>query len=102
MKKILSLLAIASMALGVNAQNEEEDPYQWKDYSDWGKLKLVGNQLSDKYGNPVRLKGWSTFSLHYKGYCGGEGQWKLMKSLSLKRRSSLTSSTPSTTFGVLV
>ena len=76
MKKILSLAAVASMALAANA---EKSPYQDKDYSDWGKLKLVGNQLSDKNGNPVQLKGWSTFSLHYKGYCGGEGQWKMMK-----------------------
>ncbi len=76
MKKLLSLAAVASMALAANAQ---KSPYQDKDYSDWGKLKLVGNQLSDKDGNPVQLKGWSTFSLHYKGYCGGEGQWKLMK-----------------------
>ncbi len=76
MRKILSLMAVASMTLSVNAAR---NPYQDKDYSDWGKLKLVGNQLSDKNGNPVQLKGWSTFSLHYKGYCGGEGQWKLMK-----------------------
>ncbi len=75
MKKILSLAAVASMALAANAQ---ESPYQGKNYKDWGKLKLVGNQLSDKDGNPVQLKGWSTFSLHYKGYCGGAGQWNLM------------------------
>ncbi|MEE0085197.1 MAG: cellulase family glycosylhydrolase [Paludibacteraceae bacterium] len=71
MKKILTLVAVTSIALTATAS--------YKDYSDWGKLKLVGNQLSDKDGNPVQLKGWSTFSLHYKGYCGGEGQWKLMK-----------------------
>ena len=76
MKKLLSLAAVASMALAANAQ---KSPYQDKNYADWGKLKLVGNQLSDKDGNPVQLKGWSTFSLHYKGYCGGEGQWKLMQ-----------------------
>ena len=76
MKKLLSLAAVASMALAANTQ---KSPYQDKNYADWGKLKLVGNQLSDKDGNPVQLKGWSTFSLHYKGYCGGEGQWKLMQ-----------------------
>lgn len=75
MKKILSLAAVAAMALTANAKS----PYQDKDYADWGKLKLVGNQLSDKAGNPVQLKGWSTFSLHYKGNCQGEGDWKLMK-----------------------
>ena len=75
MGKKLLLAATVSMALVANAGS----PYQGKNYLDWGKLKLVGNQLSDKDGNPVQLKGWSTFSLHYKGYCGGEGQWKLMK-----------------------
>ena len=52
-----------------------------KDYSDWGKLKLVENQLSDKNGNPVQLKGWSTYSISpydVEG-CLGENQWELMK-----------------------
>ena len=52
-----------------------------KDYSDWGKLKLVENQLSDKNGNPVQLKGWSTYSINpydVEG-CLGENQWELMK-----------------------
>jgi len=75
MGKKLLLAATVSMALVANA----ESPYQGKNYLDWGKLKLVGNQLSDKDGNPVQLKGWSTFSLHYKGSCTGEGQWNLMQ-----------------------
>ncbi len=69
-------MALASITLATNA---EKSPYQDKNYADWGKLKLVGNQLSDKDGNPVQLKGWSTFSLHYKGYCASEGDWKLMQ-----------------------
>ena len=77
MKKILSLAAVASMALAANA---EKSPYQGMDYSNWGKLTLVGNQLSSaKTGGPVQLKGWSTFSLHYLGHCKGEGDWSLMK-----------------------
>ncbi|MBE6327207.1 MAG: T9SS type A sorting domain-containing protein [Bacteroidales bacterium] len=78
MKRILSLAAVASLALAANA---EKSPYQDKNYADWGKLKLVGNQLSDKDGNPVQLKGWSTFSLHYGEVqgCLGAGQWKLMQ-----------------------
>lgn len=77
MKRILSLAAVASMALAANAA---KSVYQDKDYSDWGKLKLVGNQLSDQNGNPVQLKGWSTFSLHYKGVCEPtKGQLELMK-----------------------
>lgn len=79
MKKILSLAAVASMALTANAA--DKSPYQGKDYKDWGKLQLVGNQLSDKDGKPVQLKGWSTFSLHYGEVqgCLGKGQWELMK-----------------------
>ena len=52
-----------------------------KDYSDWGKLKLVENQLSDKNGNPVQLKGWSTYSINPYDVeeCLGENQWELMK-----------------------
>ncbi|MDO4524166.1 MAG: cellulase family glycosylhydrolase, partial [Bacteroidales bacterium] len=76
MKKILSFLAVASMALSANA---ERSHYQDRNYADWGKLKLVGNQLSDKDGNPVQLKGWSTYSLNFVGGCIGGGQWKLMK-----------------------
>ena len=78
MKKILSLAAVASMALAANA---EKSPYQDKNYEHWGKLQLVGNQLSDSKGQPVQLKGWSTFSLHYGEVqrCLGKGQWELMK-----------------------
>lgn len=79
MKKILSLAAVASMALAANAQ--QKSPYQDKNYNDWGKLKLVGNQLSSAAtGEPVQLKGWSTFSLHYLGNCGTDkGQFSNMQ-----------------------
>ncbi len=76
MKKTLLLALFTSFAFALYGTIS---PYQDKNYADWGKLTLVGNQLSDKNGAPVQLKGWSTFSLHYKGYCGGEGQWKMMK-----------------------
>ena len=86
MKKTLLLALFTSIALhsgacGCNSfpNNYGESPYQDKDYADWGKLRLVENQLSDKNGDPVQLKGWSTFSLHYKGHCKGEGDWNLMK-----------------------
>ncbi len=75
MRKLLSLMAVTFMVLSANAKS----PYQDKNYFHWGKLKLVENQLSDKDGNPVQLKGWSTYSLHRKGHCVGEGQWEMMK-----------------------
>ena len=76
MGKKLLLAAAVSMTLVANA---ERSPYQGKNYLDWGKLKLVGNQLSDQKGDPVQLKGWSTYSLNYKGSCTGEGDWNLMQ-----------------------
>ncbi len=53
MKKIFTLASLAlACILQVNAG----------DYSTWGKLKVVGNQLtSSKTGEAVQLKGWSTF-----------------------------------------
>ncbi len=76
MKKKLLLVAVASIALSVNAG---VDPYQGIDYSVCGRLRLEGNQLSDKEGNPVQLKGWSTYYLNSVADCIGGGQWKLMK-----------------------
>ncbi len=78
MGKKLLLAATVSMALVANAGRS---PYQDKNYLDWGKLKLVGNQLSDQKGDPVQLKGWSTQSLHTKAAAGclGQGQWELMR-----------------------
>ena len=57
------------------------EPYHGKNYADWGKLRLVENQLSDKNGDPVQLIGWSTQSLHSEDVqgCLGESQWELMK-----------------------
>ena len=63
------------------AANADRSPYQNLNYADWGRLQLVDNQLSDSKGDPVQLKGWSTFSLHYGEVqgCLGKGQWELMK-----------------------
>ena len=72
MRKILSFIAVTSIALSANESNA----------ADWGKLKLDGIQLvSSKTGNPVQLKGWSTQSLHSDAvnWCLGQGQWQLTK-----------------------
>lgn len=75
MKKILSLAAVASMAVAANAAASDNYVEQW------GQLKLVGNQLSSASGEAIQLKGWSTFSLHYGEVqgCLGANQWNLMK-----------------------
>ncbi len=77
MKKILSLAAVASMAVAANAASFDDTNY----IEQWGQLKLVGNQLSASNGSAIQLKGWSTFSLHFGDVqgCLGLDQWKLMK-----------------------
>ena len=44
-------------------------------------MKLVGNQLSSESGQPVQLKGWSSFSTHYNEIegCLNENQFTQMK-----------------------
>ena len=79
MKKLLSLVAVASTCLTTNAYGCLGADS--RDYAVLGKLQLVGNQLSDKNGNPVQLKGWSTYSINSNDVegCLGENQWELMK-----------------------
>lgn len=85
MKKQLFITAFSLAAIAANACGcrppEYGCRYTDKNYSDWGKLQLVGNQLSSKDGNIVQLKGWSTESLHSQNVqgCLGEGQWALMQ-----------------------
>lgn len=79
MKRLVLLAAVASVTLSANAYGCSGP--DGRGYSDFGKLKLVENQLSDKDGNPVQLKGWSTYSINpydVEG-CLGENQWELMK-----------------------
>lgn len=63
MKKILTLVSLLLVFLQGNAY----------DYSgavkEWGRLKLVGNQLCSESGQPIQLRGWSTF-----GYDGDFGK----------------------------
>ncbi len=78
MKKILSLAAVAAMAVTANASELDDAKY----FENWGKLKLVGNQLSSsKTGEAVQLKGWSTFGLHFKDVrnCLSKDHFALMK-----------------------
>ena len=84
MKKTLLLALFTSIALHSGACGCGVFPQfirKTQNYADWGRLRLVENQLSDKNGDPVQLKGWSTFSLHYGEVqgCLGKGQWELMK-----------------------
>lgn len=82
MKKLFLLLASA-FCLNASAaiSDKPEDFVNNKYVEEWGRLKLVGNQLSAENGKPVQLKGWSTFSTHYGevGGCLTEDQFKQMK-----------------------
>lgn len=72
MKKLFTLAAaLLAFALHSNAG----------DYSTWGKLKVVGNQLCSQSGEPVQLRGWSTFG-HFDGLekaFNDEGDFQRMK-----------------------
>lgn len=59
MKKVLFLLVAAFAWLQAGAVDASVN------YIDkWGKLKLVGIQLSSEKGEPVQLKGWSSFGFY--------------------------------------
>ncbi len=65
MKKSLFLTAALCGAMAANAELSKTD-FANNDYiAEWGRLKLVGNQLSSESGQPIQLKGWSTFSINY-------------------------------------
>lgn len=67
MKKSLFLLASAALAgtMTANATLSTTD-FANNDYTgEWGRLQLVGNQLSSASGEAIQLKGWSTFSINY-------------------------------------
>ena len=47
---------------------------------EWGKLKLVGNQLCSESGKPIQLRGWSTHGSWYKSCYDDNQDFELMKS----------------------
>lgn len=60
MKKFLLVSAVFCSTLVANAALSSDD-YSINDYiGEWGRLKLVGNQLSAENGSSVQLKGWTT------------------------------------------
>lgn len=58
MKKLFTLVSAAMLCM----QAITASPV-----SEWGKLKLVGNQLSSQDGKPIQLRGWSTHGSWFKG-----------------------------------
>ena len=83
MKKTLLLAVFAfvtSHVLACICQGPIHPDY-YVDYANWGKLQLIGNQLSRKDGSPAQLRGMSIFLLQTdsSNNCVGESQWKKMK-----------------------
>ncbi len=81
MKKFLLLMAVLCSTMTANAVLSETD-FVNNDYiGEWGRLKLVGNQLCSSSGEPIQLKGWSTFSINYDEVvnCLTEEGFKAMK-----------------------
>ncbi|MEE0995935.1 MAG: cellulase family glycosylhydrolase [Paludibacteraceae bacterium] len=66
MKKLFLLLASAFCLNASAAISTNPADFPSNDYvEEWGKLKLVGKQLSAEDGTPVQLKGWSTFGTEF-------------------------------------
>ena len=67
MKKRIYTLFVSLLAciLSANAGLSKTD-YSSNNYiNEWGRLKLVGNQLSSQNGDTIQMRGVSTFSLNY-------------------------------------
>ncbi len=79
MKKIFTLIALAVACLQGNAM-DYSNPANNDYVREWGKLKLVGNQLSSESGEPIQLRGWSTHGKNWQGGCFDDrGDFEMMK-----------------------
>lgn len=70
MKKLFTLVSAAMLCMQTFAATPVEQ---------WGKLKLVGNQLSSQDGKPVQLRGWSTHGSWFKGCYDDRSDFEKMK-----------------------
>ena len=72
MKKLFFLLAAMLVCCSLFA----------KDFNDYGKLQLVNNQLCDKGGNPVQLRGVCAKCYYeWQYFCTNKESWPMMKQL---------------------
>lgn len=69
MKKIFTLISLLLVYLQGFAGFDYSNPSNNDYIGAWGRLKLVGNQLCSESGEPIQLRGWSTF-----GYSGEFGK----------------------------
>ncbi len=61
MKKILTLVSLMLAYLQGFAAFDYSNPANNNYVGEWGRLKLVGNQLCSEKGEPIQLRGWSTY-----------------------------------------
>ena len=69
MKKVLFLLLAALLHLQTYATLSYLEPIKNNYIAEWGRLKLVGNQLCDENGNAIQLTGWSTSEVQIDEGC---------------------------------
>lgn len=70
MKKLLTLVSLLLMFLQGNAAGFVDQ---------WGRLKLVGNQLCSQNGEPIQLRGWSTHGSWFKHCYSNKSDFEKMK-----------------------
>lgn len=70
MKKLFTLVSAAMLCMQTFAATPVEQ---------WGKLKLVGNQLSSEKGEPIQLRGWSTHGSWFMGCYDDRSDFEKMK-----------------------
>lgn len=76
MKKLLFLLMVAFACFQVNAAED----FSSKNYiQQWGRLKIQNKQICSESGQPVQLKGWSTFGLQWQVSCYTKAAVETMK-----------------------
>ena len=61
MKKIFTIISLLLVYLQGFAKLDYSNPSDNDYIGEWGRLKLVGNQLCSEKGEPIQLRGWSTY-----------------------------------------
>lgn len=79
MKKLFTLVSAAMLCMQSFAFDYSSNPGSNNYVQQWGKLKLVGNQLSSESGEPIQLRGWSTHGCWFKSCFDDQKDFENMK-----------------------
>ena len=66
MKKRLLPVVPLLLSLSANAALSDNDFFSNDYVKEWGRLKLVDNQLSSETEKAIQLKGWTTYGINKK------------------------------------